>query len=108
MNQADYSRKHYEKNKEKRLADNKARREAAKDYLRKIKESNPCADCDNFWPYYVMHFDHVRGEKIVEVSALASKGWSIKRIETEVEKCDVVCANCHAERTWKRGQEFGF
>lgn len=23
----------------------------------------------------------------------------------EIEKCDLVCANCHAQRTWNRRQE---
>jgi hypothetical protein len=26
---------------------------------------------------------------------------SIKRLQNEIEKCDVVCANCHAKRHWR-------
>lgn len=83
-----------------------ARREwAVQSYQRKaercheIKEENPCVDCGKEYPYYVMDFDHVRGEKVASVSALLSNGFSWKVIEEEIAKCDIVCANCHRIRT---------
>jgi hypothetical protein len=46
-----------------------------------------------------MHFDHVpgRGPKLFN---LGSGDYSIKTVQAEIEKCDIVCANCHAIRTW--------
>ena len=29
-------------------------------------------------------------------------GKTLKRIQEEIEKCDVVCATCHRIRTWNR------
>jgi len=48
-----------------------------------------------------MDFDHVRGNKITEVSALLGFA-SLERLQLEIAKCDLVCANCHRVRTRKR------
>jgi hypothetical protein len=49
----------------------------------------------------VMEFDHREGEeKNAEISRLVN--FSIKRIEEEISKCDLVCSNCHRERTFQR------
>lgn len=51
-----------------------------------------------------MDFDHVRGDKISNISdMMGCFGWDA--IEQEIAKCDIVCANCHRERTWKRQQD---
>jgi hypothetical protein len=46
-----------------------------------------------------MQFDHL-GEKDV-ISNLATTGQRNK-VWKEIEKCELVCANCHAVRTWER------
>lgn len=68
--------------------------------LRELKERTPCTDCKQSFPYYVLDFDHVRGEKLFDLSGC--KGWYWEAIEAEIAKCDVVCANCHRERTHQR------
>jgi hypothetical protein len=60
----------------------------------------PCADCGERYPPYVMDFDHVRGVKKDIVSRLV--GGSTEALLEEIAKCDVVCANCHRERTYGR------
>ncbi len=47
-----------------------------------------------------LQFDHVRGEKLVEIGKVATN--VSKRVLDEIEKCEVVCANCHAIRTTER------
>lgn len=63
---------------------------------------NPCVDCGNS-DIRVLEFDHVRGVKSGTISELWSGGMSIGRIQTEIDKCEVVCANCHRIRTGDRG-----
>ena len=63
-------------------------------------KSNPCADCGKVFPTYVMDFDHV-GIKTSEVSALV-RSHSTERLLAEIQQCEVVCANCHRERTHRR------
>jgi len=62
-----------------------------------LKEK-PCKDCNVQYAPYVMQFDHIFDNKVANVSQLHS----IKAIKDEAAKCEVVCANCHATRTWKR------
>ena len=62
----------------------------------------PCTDCGIEYPSYVMQFDHVRGTKKFNITSAQSSFVSKKRLLAEIAKCEVVCANCHAERTHKR------
>lgn len=70
-----------------------------REIIQKLKESTPCTDCKNYFPHYIMEYDHKEGfEKLASVSYLmANRG--LKIIMAEIEKCDLVCANCHRERT---------
>ena len=68
------------------------------DYLK----AHPCMDCGETDPV-VLEFDHVRGAKRNLVSTLAHQGYTLGTLVTEIEKCDVVCANCHRRRTAQRG-----
>jgi hypothetical protein len=65
----------------------------------------PCLDCGVRYPYYVMHFDHL-GDKQFNLAEWSRMGaMSLKRLRREIAKCEVVCANCHAERTQQRLME---
>ena len=84
----------------------KRRRAARKSVLWKIK-SAPCMDCGGSFHPCAMHFDHRPdtekrfniGERFVGV------GEDV--LMEEIAKCDIVCANCHALRTYER-RERGF
>lgn len=82
-----------------------ARYRRGRAYLNTVKDQ-PCADCGIQYPPYVMQFDHRGDDKVSEVTKMAS--WTKSRTDEEIAKCDVVCSNCHAERTHRRllaGQE---
>lgn len=64
-------------------------------------KGDPCTDCGQRFPPYVMQFDHVRGTKVKSVSALLLDCNKAKLL-AEIDKCELVCANCHAVRTWAR------
>lgn len=96
-------RKHYEKNKQAYKERAKAVTVAMREYVQAIKEANPCTDCRKHYPYYVMQFDHIGDDKVANVQSLCSKGnW--QKLKDEIEKCELVCANCHAVRTWTRSR----
>lgn len=66
-------------------------------------KSVPCTDCGGLFIPYVMDFDHREGEeKLFNISAAIPLSISFERVLVEAAKCDVVCANCHRMRTWKR------
>lgn len=92
--------KHYLKNKSK-YRDNAIRsKERMRVYVRSKKDV-PCHDCGIRYPYYVMQFDHL-GDKMYSVANLVNYN-NYAKINAEIAKCEVVCANCHAERTHRRG-----
>lgn len=68
-------------------------------FFKNLKEKSPCTDCKKFYPYYVMEFDHL-SNKHFDISQ--SKNKSLKKIKIEIAKCELVCSNCHRERTHKR------
>lgn len=100
-----YQREHYQKHKNEYIARARARevkfREVVKNVIRDAK-AIPCADCTVEYPYYVMQFDHLDNKEFNIANFRAT--WSLKRLLAEIAKCDVVCANCHAERTYQRRQ----
>jgi hypothetical protein len=79
----------------------KKQKETLARYLKEVKEKNPCMDCKISYPYYMMDFDHVRGQKHANVAELINT-LSKKRIDEEIAKCEVVCSNCHRIRTHMR------
>lgn len=96
---------HYSNNKETTKLNVKAYKQKLKEELRKLK-SAPCTDCGNTYPYYVMQFDHLpQFDKIDDITRLVTRV-SSSTLKEELSKCELVCANCHAIRTWtrRRGQ----
>ena len=77
------------------------RREEIKALVQKAKDK-PCMDCGIKYHPYVMAFDHVEGEKKFAVSLAAQRGMSLKTVQDEIAKCELVCSNCHRIRTGTR------
>lgn len=88
------------KHREERLAYQKARQDERKAFIDSFKDK-PCKDCNKKFPTYCMDFDHVRGEKKDNISGMKNNR-TLKRIQEEIEKCDLVCAICHRIRTQSR------
>jgi len=66
-------------------------------------KSQPCVDCGGKFPPECMDFDHIHGEKVHLVSRIRNGNMQI--LMEEIEKCDLICANCHRRRTQKRRLE---
>jgi hypothetical protein len=101
-----YQREYYSRHKEYYLDLQNDRVERNRRVIREAK-AVPCADCGQRYPHYVMDFDHRPGEKkCFNISIAAGQTrLSLQKMLAEIAKCDVVCANCHRERTYKRWQE---
>lgn len=93
---------HYQRNKQYYYERNLRNREAKRRLVRSLK-TNPCVDCKISYPHYVMDFDH-RGDdiKVSDIATLLRNNAGTARILREIEKCDLVCSNCHRIRTWNR------
>ena len=68
--------------------------------LSEIKEASGCMDCGETNPI-VLDFDHLHDKKY-NISRMIHDGFSWKAIKKEIEKCEIVCANCHRIRTYYR------
>ena len=99
--QKKYMHQYYRRNKTQFLRNCKRRRSESQEIIN-IAKSVPCADCGESYPPYVMDFDHIRGKKEFQLGG--KFGMALNRLLKEIDKCDVVCANCHRERTYARGQ----
>lgn len=71
----------------------------ANEIINKFKDK-PCADCNVAYPSHIMDCDHVSGVKLNDVSKM--KKGNIEALIAELAKCEVVCSNCHRDRTFKR------
>jgi hypothetical protein len=98
-----YDNAHYKANPHRKEYIRKNRHEASRrnakyryDYL----SQNPCVDCGENDPI-VLQFDHDNpAEKDINISNM--RFHTIKRIQEEINKCTIRCANCHARRTAKQ------
>lgn len=104
--QQEHARNYYLKNKEKQKEQiSEARKKRINENREKyfnILSSNPCVDCGETNPI-VLEFDHKYGfDKVNEVGKLVGDGSSWEKIEIEMIKCEVRCANCHRIRTAKQ------
>lgn len=94
-----YLQSHYQTNKAKYIASAEQTLIHRRELLKSLKHMKPCAQCGVPYPHYVMDFDHVdRQNKSDNVSKLVS--FSTKRMLAEIAKCELVCSNCHRERTY--------
>ena len=65
---------------------------------------HPCKDC-NTDDIRVLEFDHLR-DKFKNVSKLLQSSYPWETILKEIDKCEVVCANCHRIRTMQRSGSY--
>lgn len=65
-------------------------------WLEDVRETLVCMNC-GFSDARALHFHHLDpNAKETTVSRLVHGGASVTRIRREMEKCVVLCANCHA------------
>ncbi len=71
-----------------------------------LAKDKPCADCGGQFAPEAMDFDHRPGtDKLDDVGKLVSGRYSWDKVQAEIAKCDLVCANCHRIRTKQRLNE---
>jgi hypothetical protein len=63
---------------------------------------HPCVDC-GCTDIRCLEFDHVRGNKLADISRMLGTAVAWNTIEVEIAKCEVRCANCHRIKTLERG-----
>lgn len=94
--QKEYRKNHYNGNKEKYILKAKVNTQTNVDKFNEFKKTLKCSSCtEKRW--WILDFHHLDpSEKDIEISKLIRSG-SSKRIKDEIEKCIVLCSNCHRD-----------
>jgi hypothetical protein len=96
-----YNASYYARNRDEEIARVTRRQRATLEFLRDVRR-RPCADCGGVFSPWVMDFDHRDPtKKSFNVMSGRAMLMSRSRLMAEIEKCDIVCANCHAARTYR-------
>lgn len=98
--QRPYNVKYYARNRQREIDRVRQRQQVTVEFLRELRRV-PCMDCGGKFEPHQMDFDH-RDPELKSFNIMTGRAMLMKRerLLTEVAKCDVVCANCHAVRTY--------
>ena len=103
IKQQEAKRRYYERNRD--VVKARAREHSAntrtsiRKWLHAYLLQHPCTDCGETNPV-ILEFDHIRDKKF-NIGEACSLGVSLKRVQAEVAKCEVRCANCHRKKTYR-------
>ena len=98
--QRPYNVRYYASHREAELERVKKRQDATLAFLRDLRRV-PCDDCGEIFAPHMMDFDHRDpAKKSFTIAGGHALLMSRPRLIAEIEKCDIVCANCHALRTY--------
>ena len=96
---SEYSKKWYAKNKKKKKEQAKKSRKRAvrrnRKYIDKDKQAKPCSCGET--ESCCLSYHHYDGDKEGNISDMVNRGYSLTRIQKEIDKCRVMCLNCHAK-----------
>lgn len=85
----------YYKNREHALSKIKERKALVRIWVKALKEKLECSKCHENHPA-CLEFHHIDSDnKEINLSQVASNGWSLAKIQLEITKCEVLCSNCH-------------
>jgi len=78
------------------------RRKEKKEFLDKIKKE-PCSRCGKTFPPICMDLHHRNpNNKKDTISNLMNGTYDLSQLKLEVEKCELLCSNCHRLHHFKK------
>ena len=99
----EYKKRYYKNNSDKLKERACRRRQEIKEWFQEYKQSLSCEKC-GIDKWYLLEFHHPDNNKEGEVADMVHAACGKEKILKEIEKCDVLCANCHREthylETW--------
>lgn len=88
---------HYNKNTDYYKFRNYERRNLISDFINSKK--NKCSKCDETH-IACLDFHHLFDKKI-NIAELPNSLWKMERVEEELNKCIILCSNCHRKLHWE-------
>lgn len=102
--QKGYHEKWYSSNRGERIQQVAKRKRGIREWMRVLKESLSCERCglsgvDNAW---ALEFHHIDPQsKTSLISTMVASGMSKKKISEEIDKCEIICSNCHRKEHYE-------
>jgi hypothetical protein len=94
-----YNKKWYTQNKKRKKDQAKKSRKRAvrrnRKFIEEYKLEHPC-QCGETEPC-CLSFHHIDEDKDGNISDMINRGYSLTKIRAEIEKCIIMCLNCHAK-----------
>lgn len=110
MDDKDYhkqaSAEHYQKNKEKYKEATRKRKEMVRHWYWEYKQTLKCSQCQENHPACLEFHHREKDQKEITISRAISNRWSPSRIMEEMQKCDVLCSNCHQKLHWELDSKY--
>lgn len=78
------------------MVDRNARRASIWKTVQEYKAALGCSECGYNKHPVALQFHHHNGNKKANISDLIRSDYSIKTIWKEINKCVILCANCHS------------
>ncbi|MFZ2522808.1 MAG: hypothetical protein WAW92_00285 [Minisyncoccia bacterium] len=70
-------------------------------WLNEYKASRGCKVCGNN-DYRVLEFHHLdKSKKDFSISFAQANRFGLEKMQQEIKKCDILCANCHRLTHWQ-------
>jgi len=96
-----YNREYYQHNRthllEKQGEKNRQFADNRRKWLVEYKRTLVCIRCGENHPATLTFHHKKSSDKSFEIGNAIGLGVSLKRLVAEIEKCEVLCANCHAK-----------
>ena len=83
----------YRKYREKNIKRVHDRRQKLTEFFTNYKKGKKCSFCPEN-EVVALDFHHL-GDKDVNPSRMSGLGWSIEHMKRELDKCIIICSNCH-------------
>src|SRR3989338_838796 len=96
-----YRMKWYRTHKQSELAHVRRRRKELRKWFEEFKKTLKCSTCNENHPA-ALEFHHLsKKTKENSITNMVDNGNSIERIKKEMEKCIILCSNCHKKVHYK-------
>jgi len=90
-----YAQAYYERNKDKVRNNLRKYRQRNRQFVRDAKQGQTCINCGFNDPRALVYHHRDPTQKDKDVWHMMQHGYGLQRIKREIDKCDLLCANCH-------------
>ncbi len=96
-----YRRNWYSLNRESEKAHISRRKKEIKKWFKEYKKTLRCIKCGENHPATLDFHHKNKRDKLFGINTKVHAGYSIQRVQKEIKKCEVLCANCHRKFHYK-------